>query len=417
MDQRKNQPNVYIIGAGVSGLVAALVLEKHGISPTILEATDEVGGRVKTAEKDGYLMDHGFQVLLDAYPKAKTYLDYDQLDLQPLLPGATIFSNGKSYSIGDPLRNAKFVWGTLFAPVGSLADKLKILKLNKQLKTKSLDHIFDAPEVTTRQYLSDFGFSEKMIAQFFRPFFAGIFLEPDLATSSRMFEFVFKMFGEGLAVIPKDGMQAIPNQLASQLKQTTIKFRHQVKNIQQQEITLDTDEKLTADFVIVTSGAEQLIPNYTSTLAWKSCDNLYFTTPTRTINEKIIGLNANENALINNVFYPTSIVPPTDGKQELLSVTIVREHDLTETQLIEAVQKELKEAFQIEHTTFIKRFEITKALPQLSDLQYEREASESVINEYVAIAGDHLLNGSLNAAMTSGEAAAMAAMAALNKRI
>ncbi|MEM6830043.1 MAG: FAD-dependent oxidoreductase, partial [Bacteroidota bacterium] len=245
----------------------------------------------------------------------------------------------------------------------------------------------------------------------------GIFLEPDLATSSRMFEFVFKMFGEGLAVIPKDGMQAIPNQLASQLKQTTIKFRHQVKNIQQQEITLDTDEKLTADFVIVTSGPEQLIPNYSSTLAWKSCDNLYFTTPTRTINEKIIGLNANENALINNVFYPTSIVPPTDGKQELLSVTIVREHDLTETQLIEAVQKELKEAFQIEHTTFIKRFEITKALPQLSDLQYEREASESAINEYVAIAGDHLLNGSLNAAMTSGEAAAMAAIAAFNKRI
>ena len=81
------------------------------------------------------------------------------------------------------------------------------------------------------QYLQDFGFSEKMITRFFKPFFAGIFLETELNTSSRMFEFVYKMFGEGYAVIPKDGIQAISNQLKANLKNSTFAFDTQVEQV------------------------------------------------------------------------------------------------------------------------------------------------------------------------------------------
>ena len=70
--------NPIIIGAGVAGLVAAIELEKHGYSPIILEATDRIGGRVKTDNLNGYPADHGFQVLLTAYPEAQRYLDYDR---------------------------------------------------------------------------------------------------------------------------------------------------------------------------------------------------------------------------------------------------------------------------------------------------------------------------------------------------
>ncbi len=415
MDPKNNQPQVYIIGAGISGLIAAISLEKAGLSPTILEASDRVGGRVKTDEQDGYLMDHGFQVLLNSYPKAKEYLDYEKLKLQPFLPGAKIFFNGKSHTIGDPLRHFNFLFKTLFSPVGIFSDKMKILRLNKRLKAKSLEEIFNSTERTTQQYLTDFGFSSKIISQFFRPFFAGIFLETELETSSRMFEFVYKMFGEGLAVIPEGGMQAIPDQLASQLKQTTVKFGHTVKNIQQGIITLKSGETLPTDFTIVTSNPEQLIPNYNSALTWKSCDNLYFSASSRTIRGPIIGLNANERSFINNLFYPSSLEQASKGADELLSVTVVKDHDLMEDPLIEMVQKELKELFSIEDTTFIRRFQIPKALPQLGDLQYEREPSESLINDHIAIAGDHLLNGSLNAAMVSGEAAALAALGKLEK--
>ena len=86
---------IHIVGAGVSGLIAATVLEKNGYAPVIIEATDRVGGRVKTDIVNGYQLDHGFQVLLTAYPAAQKYLDFESLELQKFLPGAMIFKNGK----------------------------------------------------------------------------------------------------------------------------------------------------------------------------------------------------------------------------------------------------------------------------------------------------------------------------------
>ena len=88
---KKEDTKIYIIGGGVSGLIAAKVLEDNGFYPTIIEASERVGGRVKTDIVDGYQLDHGFQVLLTSYPAANKYLDFEMLDLQFLLPGATIF--------------------------------------------------------------------------------------------------------------------------------------------------------------------------------------------------------------------------------------------------------------------------------------------------------------------------------------
>ena len=205
--------DIYIIGAGISGLIAAYELEQKGYKPTIIEKTDSVGGRVKTIDENGFALDLGFQVLLDAYPMANKYLDMDELQLTKLESGAMVYVGDKSYLIGDPLRNLRVLIPTLLADVGSIKDKLKILSLSNKVKRKSIEEIFQSPETTTKEYLEDFGFSSKIIERFFKPFFAGIFLETDLRTSSRMFEFVYKMFGEGYACIPKNGIGEISKQL------------------------------------------------------------------------------------------------------------------------------------------------------------------------------------------------------------
>jgi len=132
---------------------------------------------------------------------------------------------------------------TLTSKIGSFADKLKILKLNTELKKKSFDDIFLAEEKTTLQYLQDYGFSSDIIHNFFKPFFTGIFLEHELKTSSRKFEFVYKMFGKGSAAIPKKGIQAIPNQLIAQLKQTKIHFNTPIESIQDQQVIFKMEEK------------------------------------------------------------------------------------------------------------------------------------------------------------------------------
>ena len=215
---------IHIIGGGVSGLIAARVLEKKGFNPIILEASERVGGRIKTDIIEGYQLDHGFQVLLTAYPAVKKYLDYDALNLQFFLPGAYIFKANTQSIIGDPLRDVSLLISTLFSGIGSISDKFKILKLNHKIKKKSLTDIFSEKEQTTLSYLKEFGFSKDMLNDFFIPFFSGIFLENKLETSSRMFEFVYKMFGEGHAAIPKAGMEAIPKQLLNNLKTTTFQY-------------------------------------------------------------------------------------------------------------------------------------------------------------------------------------------------
>jgi protoporphyrinogen oxidase len=405
---KQKSPSIHIIGGGISGLIAARVLEEHGLSATIIEATDRLGGRVKTDVLDGYNLDHGFQVLLTAYPAAKKYLDFDALALQEFLPGSAIFKNGKQKIIGDPLRNLSLLLPTLVSGIGTVNDKLKILALNRRLKKKSIQNIFAEKEQTTISYLENIGFSEAIITDFFIPFFSGIFLENKLETSSRMFEFVYKMFGEGNAALPKDGIQAIPKQLFEKLKSTTIIFNTKVKSVENGNIKLESGETLKSNFTIIATQASGLVSNLKNQATlWKSCDTLYFEVAKREIRKPLIGLIAAPNALINNIFYHTSLQTSATALKELLSVTVIDRQNLTNKQLVAKVQKELKELCNIDSCTFIKQYNIPMALPNLQDIQYEMLPSETRLTETIFLAGDTQLNGSLNAAMIAGERAAL----------
>lgn len=404
----KQDYNIYIVGAGVSGLIAATVLEKNGFSPIILEATERAGGRVKTDIINGYQLDQGFQVLLTAYPAAQKYLNFQSLELQRFLPGAAIFKHTKQHVIGDPLRDISLIFSTLFANIGTVADKLKILRLNTKLKNKSLSDIFTTKEQSTISYLTDFGFSADMINDFFKPFFGGIFLEDQLQTSSRMFEFVYKMFGEGDAAVPKGGMEEIPKQLVRQLQNTSIHYNTAVASINEKEILLANGTKIESDFTIVATEPSQLIGNLKNQATeWYSCDSLYFETENRKINKKLIGLLPETNSLINNIFYPTSLETMVSGGKELLSVTVVNNKGITGKELVKSVQKELSEYCGITSCTLLKHYIIPMSLPNLSQLQYEVPPSETRLTETIYLAGDVQLNGSLNAAILAGESAAL----------
>ena len=410
----KKDFKIYIVGAGVSGLVAAQVLENQGYQPVILEASDRAGGRVKTDIKKEFQLDHGFQVLLSSYPAAQKYLDFKALKLQELKPGAVIFNNGKQQIIGDPLRDISTLFSTLFSGIGTLSDKFKIFQLNLKLKNKSIEAIFSSDEISTKVYLKEFGFSSQIITQFFTPFFTGIFLENELTTSSRMFEFVFKMFGEGLAVLPKGGMEEISKQLVANLSNTTFQYNTQVSSVSDDEIVLHTGEKLVSTATIIATDASKLVRDAPSkNLIWKSCQTLYFTTNKRVIEKPMIGLVSKKDSLINNIFYHTSVATHSNNTEELLSVTVVKEHQLTEEQLIATVTRQLQEECTIDHLTFLAVYHIKKALPDLKDVKYEVSPSETQLSSGIFLAGDVQLNGSLNAAMIAGEKAALQVIASL----
>tara|TARA_B100000767_G_scaffold165226_1_gene154788 strand:- start:136 stop:1398 length:1263 start_codon:yes stop_codon:yes gene_type:complete len=408
---------IHIIGAGISGLTAAKVLEEKGFYPIVLEATGRVGGRVKTDVVNGHQMDHGFQVLLTGYPAAQRYLDYEKLNLQKIAPGAAIFKNKKQKIIGDPQRDLFFLLPTLLSGIGNFQDKIKILQLNAELKKKSLLAIFSTPTEKTSAYLTKFGFSKNMISDFFKPFFSGIFLDTKLETSSRMFEFVYKMFGEGYATIPKSGMEAIPKQLLKQLKKTTFKYNTKVAEVNEGEIVLEDQTKIKSHYTLIATQANRLLPHLNrQSISWKSCVNFYFETDKRTIKKPLIGLIAQQGSLVNNIFYTTSIATKTKAKKELLSVTVIDTQNLKEEALLQQVKKELKELCGIDVGQLIKQYTIPMALPNLANLTHELDPIDTQVGNTLFVAGDTLLNASLNAAFIAGEMAALRLAKVASKR-
>jgi phytoene dehydrogenase-like protein len=170
-----SEMKVAIVGAGVAGLVAAIELEKAGIAAAIYESTDKVGGRVKTDCKDGYRFDHGFQVLLTAYPELGRYLDMEKLQLQRFRPGSVTYVGSRALRIVDPIRQPSGLFTAMFSAIGSPMDKWRIWRLSSILKQTTIKEIFNRPSTRTIDYLREKGFSERIIKLFFRPFFSGIF--------------------------------------------------------------------------------------------------------------------------------------------------------------------------------------------------------------------------------------------------
>lgn len=408
----KEGKRINIIGAGVSGLVAAIVLENEGYAPHIFEKTDRVGGRVKSELNGEFIFDHGFQVLLEAYPMAQKYLDYSKLNLQQFWPGSIIFEDKKPSKFGDPLRNSSLLLPTFFSKHATLLDKFKVFRLNNELKEQSLASIFQKKELTTLDYLKKKGFSGRIIHDFFQPFFSGIFLETELSTSSRMFEFVFKMFAEGAASVPKEGIEAISKQLASKLKNSTFHFNVSVSNVAYAGITIEGLPLVESDATIVATEADELISNLRNQkIPWKSCHCLYFETEKKVIQEKLIGLLPVRH-LVNNLHYVNSL---TGEAKNLLSVTVVDDQGFVGKELEEKVRAELVTLCGIETGALQHSFVIPKALPRLKNIQYEIPASQTQLLDRVFLAGDVTLNGSLNAAMMAGEKAAEAVIGKIER--
>jgi phytoene dehydrogenase-like protein len=231
------EADIIIIGGGVSGLVAATAAAEASTKKgggaakkiIVVEAGDKFGGRVVSeTTKDGYTLDQGFAVFIEEYPTAKKLLDYPALNLKPFLPGALvkIKSRSKLARVSDPLRIPADTFESIISPVGSLDDKIKVLPLIFNVRTKSIEELFEERETDTQTALTDrWGFSKDFINKFYKPFLEGIYLAPLSEQSSRMFSFVFKMFSEGSAMLPAGGMGSVSDQLVRKAQTAGVELR------------------------------------------------------------------------------------------------------------------------------------------------------------------------------------------------
>ena len=164
-------PSVIIIGAGVAGLTAARACAKAGVQVQLLEASDGVGGRVRTDRtEDGYLLDRGFQVFIEDYPEARRVLDYEQLQLQRFWPGALVLDGASRAAVSDPLRRPQDTLAALLSPVGTPLDKLILGVLIIRLRGQTFAQALAKDEQSTEDYLFGLGLSASIVDTFFRPF-------------------------------------------------------------------------------------------------------------------------------------------------------------------------------------------------------------------------------------------------------
>jgi hypothetical protein len=286
----------------------------------------------------------------------------------------------------------------LGSPIGTLTDKLRIVSLRDSVRKGVVEDLFNRPETSTIASLRSRGFSNSMIERFFRPFFGGIFLERELETSSRMFEFVFRMLSEGDTALPARGMEAISRQLAWGVP---IRCNTRVSDLD----TLDSRA-----IVVAAEGPEAArltggpVPD-----KWRSVQCFYFAADHPPVDDPLILLNGERLGPVNNFCVISQVAPSyAPPGASLLSASVIG------TATEQEVRDHMRLWFgaQVDRWMHLRTYDVSHAQPDQAHLpKLERPVR---IRKGLYICGDHVETASLNGAIHSGKRAARAVMEDLN---
>ncbi len=406
-------PDVVVVGAGLAGLCCARELHAAGLDVLILERGDAPGGRVRTDEVDGFLLDRGFQVLLTAYPEARRTLDYERLGLRPFESGALIRRDGGFARISDPFRHPLLALQSLNGAPGSLPDKFRVARLRRRLSRFSLNELLTAPQVTTAEALRREGFSSDLVDSFFRPFLGGVFLDPALETSSRLFAFVFKLFTEGEAALPAAGMQAVPRQLAESLPEEAFRFGATAESAAPGEVVLAGGERLSAPAVVVAADGPEAarLTGAVEAPAARAVTTLHYAAGSSPVGEPVLVLNGEGRGLVNDLCVPSDVAPSyAPPGAALISATVLGVPRLADDALDAAVRDQLHGWFgaQVDGWRLLRVRRIPFALPAQPPAALDPAERPARVRDGLFVCGDHRDTASIQGAMASGRRAAAA---------
>jgi hypothetical protein len=299
----------------------------------------------------------------------------------------------------------------------SPADKLRVVSLRQRVCSPSIPELLKHPEVTTLARLRELGFSQGAIDHFFRPFLGGIFLERDLVTSSRKFEFVFRMFSLGEATLPAEGMQAIPTQLANRLHTGVLRLGVRVDALTEHGVRLAGGEVVEAGRIIVATAqaeANRLIGRGTSEVG-TSTTCIYYAAERTPVNGPWLVLNGEGSGPINHLCVLTEVqrTYAPEGTS-LISVTIIDPEYQSKQDLEAVVRMQLQTWYgpEVLRWTHLRTDHIANALPLQSPPSLDPVAKPVKVSERICVCGDHTTIASIEGAITSGQRAADAAIGA-----
>lgn len=404
---------VAIIGAGLAGLCCARTLHQAGIAFVVLEASDGVGGRVRTDQLDGFILDRGFQVLQTAYPETRRVLDYPALNLKPFYPGALVYYDGRLHRVGDPLRQPRHLLPTIFSPIGTLADKLRVARLRWRVSQGFIEDLFRRPETSTLEVLKAQGFSDTMIDRFFRPFFSGVFFDQELASSSRMFEFVFRMLADGDTALPAEGIGAIPAQLADALPGGTIRTASPVAKVEEGKVVLASGEEVQSRLIVLAADGTETtrLLGEEKAFATVGCVCLYFVANKPPVAEPILILDGENEGPVTNLAVLSNVAPSyAPPGYSLIQGTVVGNPEMSDPDLEAQSREQLSRWFgpEVDDWRLLRIYRIARALPDQRPPTPDPLAQPVRLSPWLFVCGEYQSLSSLHWAMVSGRRAAEA---------
>ncbi|MDA1061539.1 MAG: FAD-dependent oxidoreductase [Chloroflexi bacterium] len=402
-----------MIGAGLAGLACAAQLHAAGVDVLLLERGDAVGGRVRTDHVDGFTLDRGFQVMLTAYPRASAALDLDALDLRAFRTGALIYTREGWQRLDDAFRRPGALLAALRSRAATLRDKLRILRLRVEVSAPPLADLFERPERPTHEELRRRGFSRTLRERFFEPFTRGVFLERELATSSRFFEFVIRMFAKGDAAVPADGMQAIAHQLASRLPEGAVRTGVHVAAVEPGDpvrVTLEDGRAIGARAVVLAmprAAAATVLGQPATDDAGRSVTCVYYGAARSPVGEPTLLLDGEDEGPVNNLAVMSDVAPSyAPAGEALISATVLGNPAYDDAELDRRCRAQLERWFGPEVSAWrtLRIYRIDEALPAKPAMVHEPEPHEAA--EGLWLAGDYQATPSIEGAIASGRATA-----------
>jgi phytoene dehydrogenase-like protein len=407
--------DVVVVGAGLAGLTAADRLTRAGLEVIVIESSDWVGGRVRTDQVGGFLLDRGFQVLNTGYPAARRILDLDALDLREFRRAALLYIDGRRVRIGDPRRELLALPRAATAPIGGLRSKAALAAYagaTVGLPARLVKSRRDLPAV---DHWARRGLRGPAVDRLLRPFFSGVVLEEQLTTSSRFVDLMLRMFARGSSAVPAGGMQQIAEQLASRLPAGSIHLQLPALGVEAREVATDAGTVAARAVVVATDvdSADELIGGGLERPKWKGVTTFYHAAALAPIDEPILLLDTDDSP-VNNTVVITAAAPSYAADQRALVATSVV-HDGRPPWDEAAVRSRLAVLYDVSTAEWehISTYDIPRALPAMPAPHNFRK---SVRHGKVFVCGDHRDTSSIQGALVSGERTALAVLNDLGVR-
>jgi phytoene dehydrogenase-like protein len=409
--------DVIVVGAGLAGLACARRLIGAGLDIALLEASDGVGGRLRTDHVDGLLLDRGFAVHNPSYPEAARVLDQKALDLRPFAPGLVVSLGNRHIRLADPLRRPRWVGHDVVAPIGSPLVKARFAAYAVQCAYANPRRIAARSDISADDAFRQAGLDGTLLERVLRPFLSGVLFD-DRLTASRLFvDLVLRSFVRGTPALPAAGMGAIAEQLAAGLPADCLQLHSPVHSVSAGKVRTVNEEFTTRAVVVATdpAAAGSLLPEITVP-RMRHGTTWYFLADTHPESPRgALLVDGQRRGPVTSTVVLTDIAPSyaTDNRI-LVSASILGLRGASEDERI--VRAHLAQLYGVDTHDWdtVAVYPIQGAVPAMEPPLQIRQPVRLAGGCYIA--GDHRDTASIQGALVSGRRAANAVLKDLQQQ-